>query len=144
LAAFVYTAGAALRLARFNTQVGNADKRYFQGLPSPSAAAVLAGLVWFSEDNGLDGSDMWIIGAILAAAMGLLMVSNVRYYSFKEIDFKNRVPFVALVIVMLIFVVVSSHPPSVLFFGFLIYVISGPVLTLYQIRQRRRQRKQQT
>jgi CDP-diacylglycerol--serine O-phosphatidyltransferase len=144
LAAFVYTAGAALRLARFNTQVGNADKRYFQGLPSPSAAAVLAGLVWFSEDNGLDGSDMWIVGAILAAAMGLLMVSNVRYYSFKEIDFKNRVPFVALVIVMLIFVVVSSHPPSVLFFGFLIYVISGPVLTLYQIRQRRRQRKQQT
>jgi CDP-diacylglycerol--serine O-phosphatidyltransferase len=143
LAAFVYTAGAALRLARFNTQVGSADKRYFQGLPSPSAAAVLAGLVWFSEDNGLDGSDMWIIGAILAAAMGLLMVSNVRYYSFKEIDFKNRVPFVALVIVMLIFVVISSHPPSVLFFGFLIYVVSGPVVTLYQIRQRRRQRKQQ-
>ena len=143
LAAFVYTAGAALRLARFNTQVGSADKHYFQGLPSPSAAAVLAGLVWFSEDNGLDGSDMWIIGAILAAAMGLLMVSNVRYYSFKEIDFKNRVPFVALVIVMLVFVVISSHPPSVLFFGFLIYVVSGPVVTLYQIRQRRRQRKQQ-
>ncbi len=143
LAAFVYTAGAALRLARFNTQIGNADKRYFQGLPSPSAAAVLAGLVWFSEDNGLDGSDMWVIGAILAAAMGLLMVSNVRYYSFKEIDFKNRVPFVALVAVMLVFVVVSSHPPSVLFFGFLIYVISGPVVTLYQVRQRRRQRKQQ-
>jgi len=144
LAAFVYTAGAALRLARFNTQVGNADKRYFQGLPSPSAAAVLAGLVWFSEDNGLDGSDMWVIGAILAAAMGLLMVSNVRYYSFKEIDFKNRVPFVALVAVILVFVVISSHPPSVLFFGFLVYVISGPVVTLYQIRQRRRQRRQQS
>ena len=143
LAAFIYTAGAALRLARFNTQVGTADKRYFQGLPSPSAAAVLAGLIWFSEDNGLDGSDMWMVGALLAASMGALMVSNVRYYSFKEVDFKNRVPFFTLIMTVLLFVVVSSHPPSVLFFGFLIYAISGPVLTLYQIRQRRRQRKLQ-
>jgi CDP-diacylglycerol--serine O-phosphatidyltransferase len=143
LAAFVYTAGAALRLARFNTQVGTADKRYFQGLPSPSAAAVLAGLIWFSEDNGLNGSDMWVVGALLAASMGALMVSNVRYYSFKEVDFKNRVPFFTLIMMVLLFVVVSSHPPSVLFFGFLIYAISGPVLTLYQIRQRRRQRKLQ-
>ncbi|TCK17620.1 CDP-diacylglycerol--serine O-phosphatidyltransferase [Thiogranum longum] len=142
LSAFVYTAGAALRLARFNTQVGSADKHYFQGLPSPSAAAVLAGLVWFSEDNNLSGEDMWMVGAVLAAAMGALMVSNVRYYSFKEIDFKNRVPFVALVLTVFVFVVISSHPPSVLFFGFLLYVISGPVLTLYQIRQRRRQRRQ--
>jgi CDP-diacylglycerol--serine O-phosphatidyltransferase len=143
LAAFVYTAGAALRLARFNTQVGSADKRYFQGLPSPSAAGVLAGLVWFSEDNGLDGGDMWMAGAFLAASMGALMVSNVRYYSFKEVDFKNRVPFVALVMTVVVFVVISSDPPSVLFTGFLVYAISGPVLTLYQIRQRRRQRKLQ-
>jgi CDP-diacylglycerol--serine O-phosphatidyltransferase len=142
LSAFVYTAGAALRLARFNTQVGSADKHYFQGLPSPSAAAVLAGLVWFCEDNNLSGEDMWMVGAVLATAMGALMVSNVRYYSFKEIDFKNRVPFVALVLTVLVFVVISSDPPSVLFFGFLLYVISGPVLTLYQIRQRRRQRRQ--
>jgi len=143
LAAFVYTAGAALRLARFNTQVGTADKRYFQGLPSPSAAGVLAGLIWFSEDNGLDGSDMWMVGALLTVSMGALMVSNVRYYSFKEVDFKNRVPFFTLIMMVLLFVVVSSHPPSVLFFGFLIYAISGPVLTLYMIRQRRRQRKLQ-
>jgi len=143
LAAFVYTAGAALRLARFNTQVGSADKRYFQGLPSPSAAGVLAGLVWFSEEYGLDGGDMWMVGAFLAASLGALMVSNVRYYSFKEVDFKNRVPFVALIMTVAVFVVISSHPPSVLFFGFLVYAISGPVLTLYQIRQRRRQRKLQ-
>jgi CDP-diacylglycerol--serine O-phosphatidyltransferase len=142
LAAFVYTAGAALRLARFNTQVGNADKRYFQGLPSPSAAAVLAGLVWFSVDHGLQGSEMWLLGSLLAAATGILMVSNVRYYSFKEIDFKNRVPFVALIAVVLLFVVVSSHPPSVLFFGFLLYVLSGPVVTLYQLRKRRKRRRQ--
>lgn len=141
LCAFVFTAGAALRLARFNTQVGNADKRYFQGLPSPSAAGVLAGLVWFSEDNGLSGSDMWMVGAVLSATMGLLMVSNVRYYSFKEIDVKGRVPFMAMILVVLVFVVVSSHPPSVLFFGFLLYAASGPVLTLYQVRQRRQQRK---
>jgi len=66
----------------------------------------------------------------------------VRYYSFKEIDFKNRVPFVALVLTVVVFVIISSHPPSVLFFGFLLYVISGPVITLYKIRQRRRQRRQ--
>jgi len=143
LAAFIYTAGAALRLARFNTQVGSADKRYFQGLLSPSAVGVLAGLVWFSEDNGLNGGDMWMVGALLAASMGALMVSNVRYYSFKEIDFKNRVPFVALIMIVVVFVVISSHPPSVLFTGFLVYAISGPVLTLYQIRKRRRQRKLQ-
>ncbi len=143
LAAFVYTAGAALRLARFNTQVGSADKRYFQGLPSPSAAGVLAGLVWFSEDNGLNGGDMWVVGALLAASLGALMVSNIRYYSFKEVDFKNRVPFVALFMIVIVFVVISSHPPGVLFIGFLIYAISGPVLTLYQIRQRRRRRKLQ-
>ena len=140
LAAFVYTAGAALRLARFNTQAASADKRYFQGLPSPSAAAVLAGLVWFSVDNGLDGSDMWIVSAILTALMGVLMVSNVRYYSFKEIDVKRRVPFVALLVIVLVFVVISSHPPSVLFFAFLAYALSGPVITLYQKRKRLRRR----
>jgi CDP-diacylglycerol--serine O-phosphatidyltransferase len=144
LAAFIYTASAALRLARFNTQVASGDKGYFQGLPSPSAAAVLAGLVWFSEDNGLTGADMWVTGSILTVVMGLLMVSKIRYYSFKEIDFRGRVPFVALVFAVLILVVISSHPPSVLFFGFLIYVISGPVVTLYQVRQRRRQRKLQS
>ena len=104
---------------------------------------VLVGLVWFSEDNGLNGGDMWMVGALLAASMGALMVSNVRYYSFKEIDFKNRVPFVALIMIVVVFVVISSHPPSVLFTGFLVYAISGPVLTLYQIRKRRRQRKLQ-
>jgi CDP-diacylglycerol--serine O-phosphatidyltransferase len=144
LAAFVYAASAALRLARFNTQVASADKRYFQGLPSPSAAAVLAGLVWLCVDNGLDGSEMWGVGAILTASMGLLMVSNVRYYSFKQVDFKNRVPFVTLLLIVLVFVVVSSHPPSVLFFGFLLYALSGPVITLYQIRRRRKQRKPQS
>ncbi|MDT8387427.1 MAG: phosphatidylcholine/phosphatidylserine synthase [Thiogranum sp.] len=144
LAAFIYTASAALRLARFNTQVATADKHYFQGLPSPSAAGLLAGLVWFSSAQGLAGSDMWILGALLAVSAGALMVSNVRYYSFKEIDFKNRVPFVAMFVVVLVFVVVSSDPPSVLFFGFLLYVASGPVVTLYQIRQRRKQRKSQS
>ncbi len=141
LCAFVFTAGAALRLARFNTQVASADKRYFQGLPSPSAAGVLAGLVWFCEDNNLSGSDMWMVGAVLSATMGILMVSNVRYSSFKEIDFKNRVPFFALILMVFVFVVISSHPPSVLFLGFLIYAVSGPVITLYQIRERRKQRK---
>ena len=128
-------------ISRFNTQVGNADKRYFQGLPSPSAAAVLAGLVWFSVDHGLQGSEMWLLGSLLAAATGILMVSNVRYYSFKEIDFKNRVPFVAILIVVLVYVFASIDPPKVLFSGFLLYALSGVVLTLLQLRSARKARQ---
>jgi len=138
LSAFMYTAGAALRLARFNTQVAVSDKRFFIGLPSPSAAAVLVGLVWFCTDHGIEGNDMWLIGAVLAATMGILMVSSARYYSFKEIDFKNRVPFFAVMIVVMIFVVISTDPPSVLFFGFLLYVMSGPLFSLYRWRKRKR------
>lgn len=132
LAAFIYTACAALRLARFNTHVEDQDKRYFTGLPSPSAAGVLAGLVWLSVDHGVDGNEIWGIGFLLAAIMGVLMVSNFRYYSFKEIDFKNRVPFFALFIIVFVFVLISTDPPSILFSGFLLYALSGPVLALYR------------
>lgn len=138
LASFIYTAAAALRLARFNTQAAGQDKRFFIGLPSPSAAAVLAGLVWFSVDHGIDGNEIWQIGFLLAATMGALMVSNFRYYSFKEVDFKNRVPFFAVFIVVLVFVVISTDPPSVLFFGFLLYALSGPVFSLYRFRKSRK------
>ncbi len=142
LAAFVYTAGAALRLARFNTQTQSeeTDKRYFTGLPSPSAAAVLAGLVWFSVDHGVTGNEIWQVGFLLAATMGVLMVSNFRYYSFKEIDFKNRVPFFAVFIIVLVFVLISTDPPSVLFFGFLMYALSGPLFSLYQLYKLRNKR----
>ena len=103
LAAFMYTAGAALRLARFNTQVGIAGKRYFQGLASPAAAALVAGLVWVGIDY-TDNGTVWKIPALLVTLFaGIFMVSNVRYRSFKDLDLKNKVPFVALLLVVLIF-----------------------------------------
>jgi CDP-diacylglycerol---serine O-phosphatidyltransferase len=141
LAAFIYAASAALRLARFNSQIATAEKAYFRGLPSPSAAGVLAGLVWAATDFGLTGESMVYVAFVLTVSMGLLMVSNIRYYSFKEFNFKNRVPFVAILIVMLVYAFASIDPPKVLFFGFLIYAIFGIVYTLLGIRQRRRARK---
>ena len=141
LAAFVYTAGTALRLARFNTQVGIADKRYFQGLPSPSAAAVVAGMVWLGQDYQWDGRGIAILALLLTVAMGVLMVSNVRYNSFKELDFKGKVPFVAILVVVLVFVLVSIDPPQVLFTVFFLYAVSGPVGTLISLRKRRAERR---
>jgi CDP-diacylglycerol---serine O-phosphatidyltransferase len=141
LAAFVYTAGAALRLARFNAQLGVADKRYFQGLPSPSAAAIIAGLVWIGVDNDFSGAGMALPVAVLTAGAGLLMVSNFRYQSFKLLDLHGQVPFVVLVLMMLGFALVVLDPPIVLFLLFLAYALSGPVLTLAQRRRRRRRRR---
>jgi len=141
LSAFIYTAGAALRLARFNAQVETAEKNYFKGLPSPSAAAVMAGLVWIGADHGLAGGDVVYIAFVISVLMGGLMVSNVRYYSFKEFDFKNRVPFVGLLVVVLVYVFASIDPPKVLFAGFLLYALSGPVVTLTRIRRTRAARR---
>lgn len=144
LAAFVYTAAAALRLARFNTQVGVADKRYFQGLPSPSAAAIVAGLVWFATDQEIAGESVRHAAWALTLLAGLLMVSNLRYYSFKGgLDRKERVPFVGVLVAVLVFVLVSIYPSHVLFALFLAYAVSGPVVTLVQLRRRRAERKTQ-
>ncbi|HCU90563.1 MAG TPA: CDP-diacylglycerol--serine O-phosphatidyltransferase [Gammaproteobacteria bacterium] len=142
LGAFVFTATAALRLARFNTQARVIDKRYFQGLPSPAAAAVIAGIIWFVESYSLKA--VLPTGSVLFSAtiaMALLMVSNIRYYSFKEFDLRGRVPFVAVLAIVLAFAFISIDPAAVLAFGFLGYATSGPLMTLVQIRRRRIQRK---
>lgn len=145
LAAFFYTAGAALRLARFNTQVSSADKRYFQGLPSPASAAVVAGMVWVSVDYGLSGDQLPVelrsIAALVTALAGLLMVSNVRYNSFKELNLKDRIPFVAVVLIVFVIVLISIDPPQVLFGGFIIYALWGPISNLVELRKRRAERK---
>jgi CDP-diacylglycerol--serine O-phosphatidyltransferase len=145
LAAFIYTAAAALRLARFNTQIGIADKRWFQGLPSPSAAAIIAGSIWIGTDNGITGASVSLIVALLTALAGLLMVSNFRYHSFKVLDLQGRVPFMFIVLVMLGFALVVLDPPVLLFLMFFGYAVSGPVFTLVRRRQRlsqgRRRRK---
>jgi len=129
LAPFVYVAGAALRLARFNTQVGIADKRFFQGLASPAAAAVVAGLVWVGVEYDAVGTDYGIIVALVTGFAGLLMVSNFKYNSFKELNWHGKVPFVGLLIVLLIFVVVATEPALVLFIVFSLYALAGPINT---------------
>lgn len=141
LAAFVYTAATALRLARFNTQVRVADKRYFQGLASPAAAAVCAGLVWVCDDYGVSGArfpwPVWGLTVFLAA----MMVSNMRFRSFKDLDLKGRVPFVTILVLVLVYTVISINPPQILFTLFLLYALSGPVMTLVYRRRKRQSRR---
>ena len=135
-AAFVHMAGGALRLARFNTQLTSADKRYFQGLPSPAAAAILAGFLWLSLDHAYPVEIVKYIALVLTIITGLLMVSNFRYSSFKEIDLKGKVPFFVAITVMLAIAIIMAQPQTLLFLLFLAYAISGPVITLV-IRKRR-------
>lgn len=133
LAAFVYCAGAALRLARFNTNIGVVDKRYFQGLPSPAAAALVTGFIWLMHDLGFEGQNLsWYAWTITLYA-GLTMVTNVPFYSFKEINFKKSVPFIAIFVIVLIFVLVSSDPPKVLFGMFVLYGLSGYAVYFWRL-----------
>lgn len=143
LAAFIFVAAGALRLARFNTQVGTADKRYFQGLPIPAGAGVLASMVWLGNQYAIPGVSISFLVAILTVLVAVLMVSNVRYHSFKQVNFKERIPFVGILIVVLIFVGISIDPPKVLFLVFFCYALSGPVFTLRNLRKTRLLRKHQ-
>lgn len=145
IGAFVYVAAVSLRLARFNTQIGVQDKRYFQGLPSPAAAALIAGLVWAKEMMGPSVYDdqFLIIGSwIILVSAGILMVSNIRYYSFKEINFKGRSSFKLLLLATLIMIVVLSWPSAILFIFFFVYTLSGLVLTMIEVRNKRALKKQ--
>lgn len=125
-AAFVYVAGAALRLARFNTQIGSVDKKYFIGLPSPAAAAAVAGLVWVATTYQVDPAPYAYLIVFYVAAAGVLMVSNVLYYSFKDVDLKGKVPFVVLAAIVLLVGVISIEPELFLWLLFLLYSVSGP------------------
>lgn len=139
LVAFVYTAAVALRLARFNTQLETADKRYFQGLPCPPAAAVIASFAWICYQNEWQHVFIAILTAILALAASALMVSNLRYYSFKEVDVKGKVPFLYVLVMIILFVAIAANPAIVLFVGFSIYALSGPILTLITWSRARKQ-----
>ncbi|WP_245958013.1 CDP-diacylglycerol--serine O-phosphatidyltransferase [Marinomonas piezotolerans] len=125
IAAFIYVVGAALRLARFNTMIGIEDKRYFTGLPSPAAAAIVAGVIWASNHAGLTGEQLASVMALLVPVTGLLMVSNVKYRSFKDLNLKGRVPFVFLLIAVLILVLVALEPALVLAAAFCAYGLWG-------------------
>ncbi|WP_448213142.1 CDP-diacylglycerol--serine O-phosphatidyltransferase [Colwellia sp. MEBiC06753] len=135
LAAFVFVAAAALRLARFNTQVGVADKRYFQGLASPAAAGVIASIVWTGTEYQFDGHDIGFIMGLITITAGLLMVSNFRYNSFKEVDWKGKVNFVVVLLIVLVFVVVAASPAELLMAIFVLYACSGPVTTIRSVKK---------
>ena len=137
IAAFVYCACAALRLARFNVNTGVVDKRFFQGLPSPAAAALVMGFIWLLTDAGVHpGQDLlglswvhitWVMFGFTLYA-GLTMVTNVPFYSFKDLHMKKSVPFAAIVLIALGIAVVNIHPPTVLFGIFVLYGLSGYAL----------------
>jgi CDP-diacylglycerol--serine O-phosphatidyltransferase len=140
IAAFVYCAGAALRLARFNTQLDTVtDKRFFQGLPSPSGAALIAGFVWVMVEYGVTGDEVSWLAAAIALFGGLSMVSNFRYYSGKEINLRKSVPFFVILLIVLAFILVSTSPPEVLFGVFALYGLSGYGDVLWRRMRRKRQ-----
>ncbi len=135
-AAFIYCTGAALRLARFNTNIDVVDKRYFQGLPSPAAAALVAGFVWVMLDNKFTGYDLRWYAAALTVFAGLSMVSNFKYYSFKSINMRKSVPFFVIFLFALFFIFVAQNPPLHLFLLFFGYCLSGYVMSLMDLRKR--------
>ena len=132
-AAFIYAACAALRLARFNTQIGTVDKKHFVGLASPAAAAIIASIVWTWHNSDM-GELAAIPAALITALTGLLMVSNFRYSSFKNIDFRGRVPFVVMLLIVFVFAVLLIDQASVLLTMSIIYGLSAPVLWLWRKR----------
>ncbi|GAB1392427.1 CDP-diacylglycerol--serine O-phosphatidyltransferase [Rhodocyclaceae bacterium] len=138
IAAFIYCAGAALRLARFNTNIEVVDKRYFQGLPSPAAAALVAGLVWVLIDNEWTGDEAAWYACVLTIFAGVTMVTNLRFWSGKAINLRKSVPFIMVVAIALGFALVSSYPPGVLFALFLVYALSGYVIALLDWLNRRK------
>lgn len=142
ISAFVFCAGAALRLARFNTNIEVIDKRFFQGLPSPAAAALVAGLIWVIDDFGIQRAE--VIRAIAAAVTlfaGITMVSNIPFYSFKDINLRRSVPFWAVLLIVLAMTLISSNPPMILFLLFVAYSISGYAYWAWKLYRPRESRQ---
>ena len=128
LVAFMYVAATGLRLARFNLSSDDADKKFFTGLPCTSAAAVVAGMVWVGTDFAIPGKRISELAALVVVSLSLLMVSNLRYHSFKEVDLKGNVPFISIFLVVFVYALVAWDPPKILFSVFFLYVLSGIVL----------------
>jgi CDP-diacylglycerol--serine O-phosphatidyltransferase len=145
LAAFLFAACAALRLARFNTQVAKSDKTYFQGLASPAAAGTLVSTVWFFADQGIAGPSVRWLMLFETVLLGLLMFSRVRYFSFKTWPLGDRIPIGFLFLLVLLFVLLAIDPPTVFMILGVVYVVSGLVVTLLgrqQWKSRRRARRE--
>jgi CDP-diacylglycerol---serine O-phosphatidyltransferase len=132
IAAFVYCACAALRLARFNVNTSVVDKRFFQGLPSPAAAALVMGFIWLFNDHGFSGEEVaWIMFAVCLLS-GLTMVTNLPFYSFKDVHMKRSVPFAVIVLIVLLIAAINIEPPVVLFGLFVAYGLSGYTLYIWR------------
>ncbi len=125
IAAFVFCACAALRLARFNVNTAVVDKRFFQGLPSPAAAALVVGFLWLMIELEVSGPAVAWPMFVMCLYAGLTMVSNVPFYSFKDLQMRRSVPFVVIVLIVLAIGVVNIHPPTILFGAFMVYGLSG-------------------
>lgn len=132
LVAFMYAACTALRLARFNTQVTTQDKRYFQGLSTTAAAGFTASFIWTCTSYGVNGRHYAVLIAILTAMVALLKVSVVRYRSFKDLDVRDKVPFIVMIILVLALILISTDPPDMLLFLFGCYVVSGPIAVIWR------------
>ena len=140
LVAFFFAVAAALRLARYNSRAAAADKRYFEGLPSPSAAAVVAGLVWISTVLEASGVVAMIAGLAVTATVGGLMVSRLPYYSGKDFNLGERIPFGYVLLIPAVFILISLNPPTVLFVLFFSYSLSAPLVAAWRwLRRRQRQ-----
>ncbi|TXR51546.1 CDP-diacylglycerol--serine O-phosphatidyltransferase [Reinekea thalattae] len=138
VAAFIYVAGAALRLARFNVQIGKIDKKYFIGLASPAAAAVIWSTIWSMEKFGVSGGQISWLMAIITPLIGVMMVSPVRYFSFKDISAQRRVPFFGLLAIVMVFALVALDPARVLFGFAITYALHGPILELWKYVKRKK------
>ncbi len=141
LAAFFYAVCTALRLARFNSQAQSDNKRYFQGLATPAAAGLVASAIWVSVKYSIPGADVALPVMIMAIVLGLLKVSTARYRSFKDIDLRNKVPFIFILFIVLVLVLISFAPPDTLLFVFSVYVISGPIMSLWSMRKKQHVKK---
>ena len=142
LAAFIYAVCTALRLARFNSQHQSENKRYFQGLATPAAAGLVASMVWAASKHGIQGTSLAILVAVVTIGLGFCKVSTIRYRSFKDLDLRNKVPFFAILLVVLVIVLVSFDPPDVFLTGFAAYVLSGPIGSLWhRIKRKKRSGK---
>jgi CDP-diacylglycerol---serine O-phosphatidyltransferase len=136
LMAFIYAAAVALRLARFNTQLGKTDKRYFQGLACTPAAGVMAGLVWIGAEYSLFSDFKPIVAGIISVLIGILMVSNIRFHSFKDFDLRNNVSFLKILMIVSIIVLIAIDPSVMLFAIFFIYAIFTPLINLWKLHKK--------
>lgn len=144
LISFIYTSAVALRLARFNTQIDTADKRYFQGLSCTMAGAFMASFAWVCSYAAIDISQnriVMIFTAVITTTISILMVSNIRYNSFKDLDLRGKVPFLYILLLVVLFVAIAANPSAVLFIGSFIYILSGPFKTLLAVQKVRKRRQ---